>query len=252
MKHRMRIALSAALWVVALGGPAWSSVPLNTGYNNANNSLFPIGAQDSYWLTIASYPTPQTTTQSWVVPMVTGWLPPQPMSRWISQNSTANSAPGTNPADPAYAIFRKCFCLLPGFQNPQLRFGLRADDNVQVWLNTQLTQLVAPQAGRFGGGAPIVGATNNPNHFRVGRNCLYVLVEDDQGGVTGFDLAGSVDALGIFTLPSLRNELECGCSPPRGSVRRALNEDDREVIDALIGIAEERRLEKMLGLTDSH
>ncbi len=247
----------AAVALVGLVAPTAAAVPLNTGYNHIGNTVYPTtgGTIDNYWIRIASYLPPaltQPVTPAFVLSNVgTPWLPPMPLTNWIGPKTTPASAPGASQANPAYAIFRKCFCLLPNFKNAKLDFTLRADDTVQVWLNTQLNQLVPPSWGNWSWGQPLAGATSNQGQFRVGRNCLYVLVEDF-GGHMGFDLLGSVDAVGLLPTPAAgvdQRFLPCPCeqgpagtslpnarqSSPQASV------SDDEVVREIVKIAEARR-----------
>jgi hypothetical protein len=138
---------------------------------------------------------------------------------------------------------------LPGFKDAKLSFQVRADDTVQVWLNTQLNQVVAPAWGNWYG-TPLTGSTNNG--FRVGRNCLYVLVEDFHGHM-GFDLRGDVTGYGLLPMPAAGTAgtsfEPCACRQgstglaDRSAVMR-IDDDDQQVVQAIVKIAEVRRLAK--------
>jgi len=143
---------------------------------------------DNYWINIATYPPVATPAPAWVTTPHSLWAPPQAGSLWIGPRNQNTSDPAVTAANPGYSIFRKCFCLAPDFREPRLSFNVRADDFLQVWLNTVTNVLVAPQAGNMSSTAPLISVqSNNPAQFRAGRNCLYVLVED-QLAATGFNL----------------------------------------------------------------
>ena len=241
-------------------------VPLNTGYDHSNFALYPNPApistvQDKYWINIASYPpTTPNVAPAFPIQKPASWQPPlSPVidgitvgSHWISARNTHVSAPGTSQQKPSYTIFRKCFCLQSGFKEPQLNFKVRADDNIQVWLNTQLNQVLAPTFGNPNGITPLSASTKKG--FREGRNCLYVLLEDTFFGSMGFNLVGEVSAVGgLVEQPAQGDppvDSPC-CSQPKpggatgnaGTFTRTTNED-QQVVQELIKIAEARRLEK--------
>jgi hypothetical protein len=152
--------------------------------------------------------------------------------------------------NPGYTIFRKCFCLLPNFKNASLKFNVRSDDAIQVWFNTQTNVALPPHPGNHAAATPWSSQASNPKWFRVGRNCIYVLLED-VGGFMGFDLVGTIQAEGLMPLPASGvkpdKEFECPCRGPkvidnRSGSKRAV--DDKEVIRELTRIAEKRRLER--------
>jgi hypothetical protein len=263
--------LAAASVAISISSAAMGqSLPLNTGYNYSNFSLAPqppggtSTVQDNYWIKIASYEPPATTmtvAPAWVLPAAPPppWAAPLAVtvgsspigSRWIGPRPVAASPPGSNQQNPAYSIFRKCFCLMPGYQGAQLSFQVRADDSVQVWLNSVTNTLVGPVSGSFNG-IPRNGGTSNPAHFQTWRNCLYVLVEDNLGGQMGFDLAGVVSAIGLMPVAGAGTNAsfapcQCGGGPvPAGATaaasRRASDpDDDSAVVQAIVRIAEARR-----------
>lgn len=253
---------------------AQTTLPLNTGYNHPSFTTYPVGASDNYWINIASYPGGSTAIgPSRVIPQG-GWATPLPGpaafpgTAWISGWPGSGPATGASPAgtsanNPAYTIFRKCFCLLPGFKEARLSFRTRADDSIQVWFNTQLNQLLAPSVGNFmliPPLPPLSGGTDKG--FRVGKNCLYALVEDT-GGAMGFNMDGTVSAYGLLPTPAAgagQSFAPCACetghpgtldaASPRDAAsvlgRRAavVEEDEKQVIDAIIKVAEARRLER--------
>lgn len=242
------------------------AVPLNTGYDHSTFSLYPnpgsiSSVQDKYWMNIASYPpTSPNVAPSFAIQKHASWQPPQSIiisgftvgSHWISARNTNASAPGTSEQKPSYTIFRKCFCLQPGFKEAQLKFNVRADDNIQVWLNTQVNQVLAPVFGNPNGTTPLSASTKKG--FREGRNCLYVLLEDTFFGSMGFNLVGEVSAYGgLVEQPAQGDppvDSPC-CSQPKpggatgniGLLTRTTDEN-QQVVQELIKIAEARRLAK--------
>jgi hypothetical protein len=131
-------------------------------------------------------------------------------------------------------------------------FQARADDTIQVWLNSQLNTLLPPSPGNLNGPA-VPGGTTNQGWFRVGVNCIYVLVEDLYFGAMGFDLAGTISANGLLATPAkgIPGTFEpCNCpngpAPinPQSSARGVSHDDDQEVVNEIIKIAETRRTAK--------
>jgi hypothetical protein len=245
------IAATGFVWFgLADQAVATTVVPLNTGFNHATGSVYPIGARDDYWINIASsLPTNPAADRTWTIPVSGSWQPSLPGSTWISARNTISSN-----VDPVtkmgYTIFRKCFCMM-SFSQAQMSFRTRADDNITIWLNTTLSTLVAPIQGAFGSPTPRQGGTTDQSKFKVGVNCLYALVED-VGGYMGFDLAGNVSAFGLMPMPASGTDVSfkpCGCDfvshpggQPGAPAQRAASEfNDREVVDAIIKIAEARR-----------
>jgi hypothetical protein len=263
----MRKSLLAVAGIL-ISAPSAGAAPLvlNTGYDHATSALFAIGTQDPYWIKIASYEPPATSVNvnpAWVIPP--GGFATFPNARWLAPRSsplstTGPNGTGTTPGRPAYSIFRKCFCLLEGYLNPQLAIDLRADDNVQVWLNDVRNTLIAPINGNLGGGPPRSYPSQqspaNPGFFRTGRNCIYVLVEDNiAGGAIGFTLTGSVSAAGLMPNPAIGpagNFGRCGCpsEPNSADVGPATASDaERETVRAIVQFAEGRRLQALARLS---
>ena len=232
---------------------AQSSVPLNTGYNYSTYGPYPAlsGIQDDYWINIASYPTTSPAiAPAFVLPSPNGWLAPFPSSHWFSAINVAASHPSTNVSNPAYTIFRKCFCLTPNYSNPTISFNARADDTLQVWFNSQANVLLPPQFGSFNGPA-LMSLPSNPGWFHTGLNCIYALVEDTYGGLMGFDLEGTVQANGLSPQPAfgVNQTFTCPCasgvSPNPSDLNGNGTHDDRHVVAALVDVAEERRLSRI-------
>lgn len=233
------------------------SIPLNTGYDHATNSVYAVGTNDNYWINLAtSTPTTPPTDVTWNIAPGSPWLAPMPGgggipgTNWISAWNSAASH-----LDPVtrvgYTIFRKCFCLMP-FSQARIAFDVRGDDNITIWLNTTLNNLLPATSGRWNLQA-IQVATADQSKFRVGVNCLYVLLEDT-GGHMGLNLRGTVRAYGLMPMPAAGTATSfapCGCDTtgylPAGPApaskslaARAPEPDDQQVLQAIVKIAEAR------------
>lgn len=258
------------VYLIAIAGFSWFNlaglaigqtvVPLNTGFKHTGGltgSLYALGARDDFWINIASsLPTSPPADRTWTIQSQLPWQPALPAAggipgtNWISARSTigGNVDPVTKTG---YTIFRKCFCMM-SFSQAKLSFNVRADDNISIWLNTTLNTLVAPVQGAFSNATPLQGGTTDQTKFRIGVNCLYALVED-LGGYMGFDLRGTISAYGLMPMPALGTEVsfkpcDCNFSPthagaqPSAAAERAGAEfDDRQVVQAIVKIAEARR-----------
>lgn len=260
LSTRVSHYMPVVLLLLAAATPAASQtiVPLNTGYNHKAFAPYPqvsnqaSNIKDAYWINIASYPpTTPSVAPSWVLQTPSAWNPPITDSHWISGRNKADSPPGISAKNPAYTIFRKCFCLLPHFKNASLSFQIRADDNVQAWVNTVLNVALPSSIGNWSFGQPLASVENQPQWFKVGRNCLYVLVEET-GGHMGFDLTGTIQADGLAPLPASGTdpdkEFDCPCRTPREPVltspRELPTKDEDRAIRDILKIAEERRVQR--------
>lgn len=248
--------LLAAVLLLVPGSGTLAQTPLNTGFDHATGAPYPTvptltsGIPDDYWINIASYPpVVPTPASSWVLqhpgPV---WKQSLPGTHWISALTTAGS-PGTT-GDPAYTLFRKCFCMLPQYTQPRIQFVVRADDTIQVWFNTQLNVLLPPSWGNFNQVA-LASVPSKPSWFRPGPNCLYVLVED-YGGLMGFDMKGEIQAFGLVpgAAAGASQQFPCPCATGRAkasslasSTEQGFNDD--EVVGELKKMAERRRLERV-------
>jgi hypothetical protein len=150
--------------------------------------------------------------------------------------------------NPSYIIFRKSFCLLKGFSQAKMSFQVHADDTVQLFLNSQLNQVLPPSGGNWNG-PPLSGGTTNQAYFHGGENRLYALVEDT-GGHLGFDLVGSVSANGLLPIAGAGTDGSfepCSCrSGPAGVANgaKAALDEEQLVINEIVKIAEARRARK--------
>jgi hypothetical protein len=204
------------LLALALAGASGAAVagtlPLDTGYNHGAQTYYGSTVnQDNYWIKIASYEPPAGSVPvapAYIYHGATGTA--GGLSKVLGPNPTGISSPGTDVSNKAYAIYRKCFCLL-STQSVSLSFKVRGDDAIQVWLNTVTTPLVGP-VGWPTATVPQQSAPTNTGMFREGRNCLYVLVEDYWGG-TSFSLAGQVTGPGLMPMMAEGNNASFGACP---------------------------------------
>ena len=223
---RKELSTFAASFILVPGTAFGGTLVLNTGYNytaTTPGTMLNYGAPDPTWIKIASYEPPAGVVP--VAPARVVWpgtWAVLPNAQWLAPRNSSASTIGVNatsPSCPAYSIFRKCFCLLDR-ANAQMTIDVRADDNVQVWLNTMLYTVIGPVAGNLNISQPPhhYSSSNVPAHseyFRVGRNCIYVLLEDNVAwGALGFTLAGTVSAPGLMPNPATGNNGNfgrCGC-----------------------------------------
>lgn len=258
-----KIQLIVATVFVSLTFSNWAigqtKLPLNTGFNHATGSVYQVGAQDDYWINIATAPTPtpaagRSNVIQWAAPWVAPLPPfnypvvgPIPGTNWISAWPTIGGH--VNPVTgKGYSIFQKCFCMM-SFTQPRLEFHVRADDNILVYLNDIQGSLLTATPGGYGSAVPIHVVTTNPALFKIGVNCLYVYLEDT-GGWMGFDLRGYVSAYGLMPVPATGLEISfapCGCDfsarpGTRSAVRAEI--DTQKIIQEILKAAEARRTAK--------
>jgi hypothetical protein len=241
------IAPLAALFVFGSATIA-VALPIDTGYNNGVFAWYPSpplspntsSQPDNYWIDIASYPT-IPVSPSYVLNHSWGpWVVPISNSRWIGPRNKAASAPGTTPSNPAYTIFRKCFCLEPNFNTASLSFSLMNDNSAEVWLNTVTNVLFGPAVGSATSPVAVTATAAQLGYLHAGTNCMYVLLEDT-GGSMGFDLAGSLNAIGLdpYAAYGVDQTFPCACGRKPGPTRASA--DDQQAVAAIVKIAESRR-----------
>jgi hypothetical protein len=223
------------------------TVQLSTGFDNAlitqtvyPNPGSPSGQHDNYWINIATSPN-APAGPAWVLHYTQpGWVNPMANSTWISAWNRAASQPGVTPINRGYAVFKKCFCLLDGYKKLSLSFQVRADNNINAYVNSTLNQILTPAIGNWGSGSPLQSLPINQSWFHVGKNCLYVYVEDD-GGLTGFDLSGTVSALGLLPTPAMGTNgtfAPCEC---QGRPTGREMDNDSQVVQEILKIVAARR-----------
>jgi hypothetical protein len=209
------------------------SLPLDTGLNYSNFTVSSYSGSpllDQYWIKVASSST-MTPTAGFVIPAHQAWqtLPSSigGQSSWVGPTPTGASPSGQT----TFAIFRKCFCLMPGYKQAQMSFKMRGDDGIGVWLNSFNNNIVAYQGGSFNG--PAINGPATAPQFQTGRNCLYVLVVDTGSVVTGFNLAGTVSAYGLMPMAAAGTGASfkpCTCEGPAAASEQA-------TIKALVTVA---------------
>jgi len=232
---------------------AQNTLPLNTGFDHSSGTPYSIGVQDNYWINIASFPpsAPVAPTGSWVILKHPLWAAPFANTQWISARTTFTSASGTNPSNPAYVIFRKCFCLQPGFTTPSLSLSVRGDDNIEIWLNTITNEVLDSTPGNSGSLSSPILATHTAG-FVQGRNCLYVLLEDTFFGATGLNLQGTVSARGSLLIAQgvAVSFAPCNClsgplpTEDKEAVESRISDQDEQIIREILEIREARRRNK--------
>ncbi len=201
-----------------------TTVPLNTGYDHSLLVLDkyptvtsnPSTVRDDYWINVASFPA--NLGSAFVVPRsLTFWAVPFPNTNWISAWNTNTSPSGSTTTTPAYALFKKCFCLQKGFKEAKVDFQIRGDDYIQIWLNGVSNQILPYSVGNWDTNRNPLSVKSDKG-FRVGKNCIYVLVKDTGIEVTGFNLLGTVSAYGL--MPAIAKGREssfapCACDDPK-------------------------------------
>ncbi|HEU0133731.1 MAG TPA: hypothetical protein VFR28_02830 [Allosphingosinicella sp.] len=197
--------IALALFGVSSTALGQTTLPLNTGFDNSNFTVYPLptgsgSVSDNYWIKVASS-HPPGPAPAFVINPHPAWQPPLSGGGFGSQWISSTSPNGTSPSGQLnYAIYRKCFCLMPGYKQAQMSFKILGDDMIGVWLNSIGGNILPIQGGAFSG--PAINGAAYAGQFRTGRNCLYVLVVDTGSVVTGFDLAGTVSAYGLMPMAS--------------------------------------------------
>ena len=179
------------------------SISLNTG--TSGSTTLPAGSGDPYWEVISD-PDPGTSESrpATVITPNSAWKPAQPNSAWISSYPTAD-----NDQNGKY-VFRRCFCLAPNFDTPNLTVSLRADDQATVFLNG--VQIVATPISSFQTAAPTTATVMSQTSFKAGQNCLTVEVNNLSSVAMGLNLTGTMTAAGLTVI---RPE----CCDPTGKIQ---------------------------------
>lgn len=135
---------------------------------------------------------------SWTVTCdASGGATPRPATV-INPNSAWNTIPGTQwiSADTTGPngtyCYEYCFCLEPGYSNPLVDINLRADDQVDVFLNGNL--IGSLPNGTFNDPSPTNVMTTDPDFFNDGENCIELRVQNLFGVVTGVNAQVLVEA----------------------------------------------------------
>ncbi len=161
--------------------------------------LIASGADDDTWTVTVDAAGGTVPRPATVINPNSAWLT-IPGTKWIAASYTGPNGVYT---------YEYCFCLEKWFENARLIMDLRADDNAEVYLN-----------GNFVGATPLTYAFNTPlpTHidvtnqtlFRVGENCIEVVVRNTHGVVTGVNIAGSITARNGLCCD---DRAECGPRP---------------------------------------
>jgi len=260
------VAVLAALLAFSNLARGQQTLPLNTGYNHSVPAPYltvvtsTSTRQDMYWINLQSYPgTTPPTGPSWVLKHTPPWAPVMSnsfgVSSWIGARNTVAGG-GSTANNPGYTIFRKCYCLLPGFNQASLSFKVLADDRATFWLNSITNPLGTVSGNLYG--PPFSGSTTNQNYFRAGRNCFTFCLRIRW--IHGIDLAGEIKANGLLPTVGSWNGREisfepCPCSSgpgPAGNLKSAniaaqAGETDQQMINEIVKFAEARRATKGRG-----
>lgn len=179
------------------------TIKLNTGLvGQDGTTLTDILQADDDWQVTAD-PLNNTVRQADVVEHVTAgthfnWFAPFPESQWISARRDKYRSILKPPR--TSFTYKTCFDLDARASAPKLMLQLRADDIIRrVRLNNRTIfnepdPNAAASAGKPGShlGPPLSLTHDQRADFRIGQNCLEVVVEDVQQMITGLDVVGSV------------------------------------------------------------
>ncbi len=177
------------------------TINLNTGYDQLNDLLIPVGQQDNEWRVTS----PPLNGDAAFVMDDGPWANQTPnflKSRWISINTTATPI-SFPPSSYTYEFY---FTLPPGVAAPQLTMKLSSDDRItSVTLNGCI--LPGPPGGPFTG-LPLIIPSAAVTCFKSGPNVnvITVTVEDVFGVLTSLIVEGAVtyedcDRLPIRKIP---------------------------------------------------
>lgn len=163
---------------------------LNTGYDQDADEAQEPGTIDGDWqITLdekngpASVPRPADVVDDF------GWPAPFADSQWISIEPTKG---WLLPPSPSQYEYTYCFCLKPGFENPELDLTIQAGDVVaDLKLNGQ--SLPISGDGDFRDD-PLEETYTDPDLFEPGENCLRIVIQDNHEVITGMNLVGSMTA----------------------------------------------------------
>lgn len=163
---------------------------LNTGYNPATGTTYPLDVEDEYWTIITDpwnnnpYPAMTRFTNS-------AYQAAFPNSTWLNYPSSArpNGVFGNN----GLFSYERCFCLSPGFTNAELDLNFRVDDSAQAFLNGTYLGSAVLSPSSFGSPTPTHINVTNQSLFRVGQNCIRMDVYNT-GGPTGLNVGAYVTA----------------------------------------------------------
>lgn len=200
--HSVCLAAIAAVTPTAhaQGDPcSTQSLQLNSGFHHTGGgggSVYPIGAQDA-WYRILYDPDPGTfePRPAGVILKHPAWANPDPSTQWLG------AYPGSSASINGFYVFEVCFCLREGFHDVVLNVGAKADDQVSVYLNETLNDVITNAATPI---LPLGDPYTSPSistiqftdqsRFQVGRNCLLFRVENLGAVAMGLDTIVTVTA----------------------------------------------------------
>lgn len=170
---------------------------LNTGFDHVNDAVYPIGAIDGFY-SVLHDPDSNTNEprQANVISKHGAWQLPQPDSQWIS------NYPGSQNLLNGPYIFSTCFCLENGFTDALLHVGCRADDQVSVYLNETVADILNNVAVPIHVGQdfndPALTFTDFTDQlrFQTGENCVMFRVDNTGAVAMGLNAVLSVSASG--------------------------------------------------------
>lgn len=203
------LASTAHAFGVAAGPCDTTTLPINTGYNNATGTTHAFGEADSNWQIIAPDPGGGAVPRpAGVIQKHSAWQSPLPNSQWITSYPTAN-----NNLNADYWLEFN-FCLQQGFANAKLDLQLRADDEAYLYLNGKSTSnSIGSSLGSFGLSVP-TSISYSGALFIAGKNSLFVKLRNTGAVAMGLNIAGTVSANGLGGAGLLTAE----CCNPTGRI----------------------------------
>lgn len=171
---------------------------LASGRDDGGN-LIASGADDDTWTVTVDAAGGTVPRPATVINPNPAWLT-IPGTKWIAASYTGPNGVYT---------YEYCFCLEKWFEDAQLVLDLRADDRAEVYLNGNLVGMT-PLTYSFNSPMPTNVTVTNQNLFRVGENCVEVVVFNTHGVVTGVNIDGSVTARNGLCCD---DRAECGPTP---------------------------------------
>lgn len=171
------------------------SEDLASGVDGSGN-LIASGADDDTWTVTVDPSGGAVPRPATVINPNSAWLT-IPGTKWIAASYTGPNG--------AYT-YEHCFCLNKWFEDAQVILDLRADDRAEVYLNGSLVGMTPPTYA-FNTPMPTHVVVNNQSLFRVGENCIEVIVYNTHGVVTGVNMAGRVTARNGLCCD---DQVECG------------------------------------------
>ncbi|MCB9864834.1 MAG: hypothetical protein H6820_15875, partial [Phycisphaerales bacterium] len=169
-----------------------------SGVDDGGN-LIASGADDDTWTVTVDAGGGTVPRPATVINPNPAWLT-IPGTKWIAASYTGPNGVYT---------YEYCFCLEKWFENAELSLDLRADDNAEVYLNGNLVG-ATPLIYAFNTPLPTHVGVTNQSLFRVGENCIEVVVRNTHGVVTGVNIGGYVAARNGLCC---EDRAECGPTP---------------------------------------